>query len=466
MQEGLLAVDGSIVILYLLAILALGLWAGKGIKGMTDFSVAGRSFGTFVIFATLSASFIGGGFSVGNAEKVFTIGLINIVALWGFSLKEILVATMIAPKMKNYPDAISVGDIMGHHYGKEAKIFTGFFSLILCAGILGAQIKAMGTIVEVFLDIPSIWGILIGIGIVVAYSAAGGMKAVVYTDVLQFIILSVGIPVTLWLGIRHVGGVQTFLANIPETHMSLEGSGMSWLAFGSLFLTFLLGETLVPPYVQRLFISKDTKHTKRGTLYSGLFSIPFFAVTGLIGLVALQMAPELDAHLSFSYVIKHVLPMGLRGLVVAGVIAIVMSSADSFLNSAAVAGVHDIMNPLMDEKTTDKQNLFAVRMTTIVVGLLSIVFALMIEGVIGVLVYSYNFWAPIILFPLVWVILGGKATKTNFFIGAIAGIVSVLLWTNTLHLNDTFKVDGLIVGVICNVVAFLISLLFIKEKEA
>lgn len=147
-----------VVIVYLLIVLLIGLWAGRGIKNMQDYALAGKSFGMMVIFATLSASFIGGGFSMGNAEKVFLIGISNIVALWGFSIKEILVARYIAPKMQRYPNAISVGDIMDEHYGKAARIFSGIFSLVLCAGILGAQIGAMGYVFNLFLDVERIWG--------------------------------------------------------------------------------------------------------------------------------------------------------------------------------------------------------------------------------------------------------------------------------------------------------------------
>jgi len=113
-------------------------------KSLQEFSVSHRSYSSMVIFATLSASFIGGGFSIGNAEKVFSLGIVSIVALWGFSLKEILVAKFIAPRTCNFPNVISTGDIMERGYGKAAKVVTGFFSVLLCAGIVGAQVGGHG----------------------------------------------------------------------------------------------------------------------------------------------------------------------------------------------------------------------------------------------------------------------------------------------------------------------------------
>jgi len=181
--------DLVIISLYLGGILLFGLWYGRGIKDLGDYAVAGKAYSAPIIFATLSASFIGGGFSMGNAEKVFRFGIMNIVALFGFSLSQILIARFIAPRMGRYEDAISVGDIMEKSYGTKAKIFTGLFALIACAGILGAQIGAMGHIFNVFLEIPKFHGILIGIGIVLIYVTAGGMKSVVGTDIVQFIFL-------------------------------------------------------------------------------------------------------------------------------------------------------------------------------------------------------------------------------------------------------------------------------------
>jgi SSS family solute:Na+ symporter len=257
--------DQILVFAYLLGILLLGLWSGRKISNMEEFAVAGRSFTSLVIFATLSASFIGGGFSIGNAEKVFLIGVINIFALWGFSLKEIMVATFIAPRMDRFRNAISVGDIMKEDYGLTGKVVTGVFSLLLCAGIVGAQVGGIGIVFHVFLGLPQTVGILIGCGIVITYTTVGGMRAIIFTDLVQFVVLAVAMPLTLYMGIQHVGGWDSLRETLPAAHFQLPGDGLSLLAFVSLFLTFFLGETLVPPYMQRLYIGKNAQHTARGT---------------------------------------------------------------------------------------------------------------------------------------------------------------------------------------------------------
>lgn len=443
-----------VVIGYLIVVLLIGLWAGRGVKGMQDFALAGKSFGTLVIFATLSASFIGGGFSMGNAEKVFLIGVSNIVALWGFSIKEILVARYIAPRLTHYPNAISVGDIMYQHYGQGARLFSGFFSVALCAGILGAQIGAMGYVFNLFLDVERVWGILIGCGIVIAYATVGGMRSVVWTDVMQFIVLAIGIPMTLYFGLQAVGGWQAMAASLPETHLSLPTEPLAIIALLSLFLVFMLGETLVPPYLQRLLIGKNQAAVVRGSLLSGLFSIPFFAVTGLIGLVALVMQPELDANLAMPYVIQQAVPPILQGIVAAAIVSIIMSSADSFLNSASIAFSNDIVAPLRKIKLSSAAELKLARWVTLLVGILSVIFALSIDSVIDILIVAYNFWAPTVLVPLVMAIVGAYVSKKRFIAGAAGGITVTLLWNSVMQ--SPYGIDGLVLGTLANYLLFVL----------
>jgi len=171
-------IDALLIIIFMLANLFIGMRAGKKIQTIDHFSVGHRSFSTFLIFATLSATFIGGGYTLGNAAKVYTSGMIYAFALLGFSLKEILVAFIIAPRMDAHRDCLSIGDIIVKRYGIVAKVITGVFSLIICAGILGAQVGAMGAIFHTFFGISPALGIIIGFGVIIAYSSAGGMRAI------------------------------------------------------------------------------------------------------------------------------------------------------------------------------------------------------------------------------------------------------------------------------------------------
>jgi solute:Na+ symporter, SSS family len=444
-----------IISIYLLAVLLIGILAGRGISSISQYAVVDKSYGSLIIFATLSASFIGGGFSMGNAEKVFLFGIANIVALWGFSLKEVLVARFIAPRMDQYRSAISVGDIMEAHYGQGAKVFSGIFGFLLCAGILGSQIGAIGYVTNLFMGIERFWGIMLGCAIVITYATVGGMRAVIWTDILQFAILAVGIPLALYFGIQKAGGLGQMLAAVPPEHLSLPRQPLALIGLLSLFLTFVFGETLVPPYLQRLLIGRDAQQVSRGAMYSALFSFPFFAVTGCIGLAALALNPEINPNLAMPYVIQQALPPFLRAIVIAAVIAIIMSSADSFLNSAAICFSNDIVKPLRVRPMSAANELRMARGVTLMVGILAVVFALSIESVLDILIYAYTFWAPTILAPLILAVLGTRVSKARFIRGAVAGIAAALIWIYIFQ--EPWGIHGIVVGFLANLIVFRIG---------
>lgn len=443
-------IDVSVISIYLLATFGVGLWSSRGVNSLSHFSVGTRNYGSWVIFATLSASFIGGGFTTGNAQKVFSVGIAGFMVLWGFSLKELFVARWLAPRMDQFDDAISVGDILQKSYGLPGKILSGLFGLVVCAGVIGASVGAMGYIFNVFLGLPHILGIFIGCGMVIIYSAVGGIRAVIYTDIIQFGVLLVGIPLTFFIGLTHIGGLEAVRQALPAGHLSPLGN-LSALSFVSLFLTFLVGETLVPPYVQRLLIGETAEHTTRGTYWSGLLSIPFFAIAGGIGLVAYVLDPDLNPNMAIPYVVRTVLPVGIKGVVTAGMISVVMSSADSFLNSAAVGFVHDVVEPLMP-RIHERRRLVLAKAVTVLVGILAMVFALCIQGILDTLVYAYNFWAPVLLVPLAGTLLGCRLPVWTLYVGVASGAGSLLAWNSLSPWAE--QVDGLIVGVLCHLAVY------------
>lgn len=444
-------IDITVIILFFIISLILGLIASRGIKSFTQFSVGHRSFSSFIIFATLSASFIGGGYTLGNAAKVYQVGMIYAFALLGFSLKEIMVGLFIAPKMATHRDCLSVGDIIEKHYGLTAKIITGFLSVLLCMGILGAQVGAIAAIFNTFFNLHSLWAVWGAFLIVIAYSAIGGMRAVVFTDVFQFLILLIGIPLTFFIGLNHIGGISAITEKVPTHFIHFLSSKQDIILLITLFITFIFGETLVPPYVQRLFMGRDEGHIRAAIVASGLVSIPFFLIAGGIGLIAFVMNPSLPANEALPYVVKHVLPVGVKGFVIAALLAIIISSASSFLNAASIALVNDIAKPFTTRHLTESTWLRLAKLSTLLIGFGAVFFAISINNVLDILLYAYNFWSPIILVPLVMALRGIKVYKQDFFIAAIGGITGMAIWSLAFH--DPWGISSVLIGLITSLIS-------------
>lgn len=419
-------IDLVIILFFLVINLAIGYVASQHTHRFSEFSVGARNFSSFAIFCTLSATFLGGGYTLGTAASVFDQGMVVAYALLGFSLKECLVAGYIAPRMGAYRHCLSLGDMIADTYGNKAKIATGVFSMLICGGILGAQVGALNTLIKATLPISPLLGTGIGLAVLFIYAAMGGMRAVVYTDVLQFCILFVGIPLTLFMGLHHLGGWGPLTQQIPADAFSLITPKHSMAFFITLFLSFLLGETLVPPYAQRLFMAKSTGTTRTATLMSAVVSVPLFLIAGLIGLVAYAANPTINSNEAFTYLINHYLPAGLRGLVIAAVLSIILSSASSFLNAASIAFTHDIVMPL-NKKNKPLPYLRIAQLSTLIVGGIAVLFALCIDNVLTLLLTAYECWSPIMLTPLLFAVFKWRTQPLAFWAGGITGILSTLL---------------------------------------
>src|SRR5918992_833441 len=424
-------IDWVFLGLYFALLIVIGLQTIRRIETPEDFAVAGNRIIWPAFFGSLAASFLGGGSSLGNAGETFKDGYVYMFAFFAFAVQTVLVGYFVAPRLKRYANAQTVGDIMENHCGSTARLLTGILSVAVCAGILGAQALAVGTIFNTILGVSTTLGILIGMSIVVLYSAFGGVWAVIQTDMLQFVFLGVFLPLTLIIGLIRVGGPAELMASVPDAHLSFMGTWTTGL-FASVFLAFLLGETLVPPYTQRAFSTPDPANARKGYVMSGVFAFFFFFVSASIGLVGLALYPNIAPDQAVPTVVKNVVPVGLVGLVVAALLAVVMSTASSYLNSIAVVFVKDIYLPFINP------NLSAVSVPSIVDALL----------------YSYALWAPTVIIPLILAVMWGFRSKPAALSAIVAGGGVAAVWTWVL--NEPFGITGLVAGLVANVVVFAV----------
>jgi len=446
-------IDGIIVASYLLFIFLYGYFSGKKLKNLHDFSVSTSKRSTFILFASMSASFIGGGFSAGNATEVYKTGIGNILILCGFAVCQIITGMIIVPKMRIRKSDSSPGMMMERAYGKPARVATGLFNTLMGAGLMGAQIAAIGTIFNLLLGIPYVWGAILGFGIVLSYSTSGGIESVVKIDVIQFIMLVLG------MGVLFVFCFSNYkLDSLPIEYLN-PLNGHSPIEFISMFITMLLGEALLPGYIQRVLMADSRHSVKKATVYSGMLSVPFFVVTGMIGLYAYVQYKGISPDAVLPYMVLNSLPPIIRGFVIAATLSIAMSAADSTLNGAAIGCVNDLIIPLNGGRI--KNELLCARVANIIIGVFGVLSAFLLPDVMGILVFSYTFWTPTVLVPLCGALLGKKLSTPKFMVCIGVGCISSIIW-NYLLLTP-FEINGAIVGFVANLILYLY---FIKKRKA
>ncbi len=205
-----------VVGIFLFITLIVGLYAGRGIKNIKEYALASGRFSTFTLTLTLLATYIGGGATIGTVGEVYSIGVIIILAYFGFIIHHLIFAFIISPKIAYFKNCLTLGDIVERLYGKKAKIVTGILTLFYSIISISIQFFMIGKIFNSFLGINTSYGIIIGGVILGIYSAIGGIKAVTITDVLQFIVLIIFIPLIAMVALKEVGGYKELFINIPK----------------------------------------------------------------------------------------------------------------------------------------------------------------------------------------------------------------------------------------------------------
>lgn len=456
-------IDWVMIALYFLLMIGIGVYSAFRVKDSEDFAVAGNKIIWPVLFATLSASFLGGGSSLGRAGQTFNDGYVFLFAASGFAIQTFLSGWLIAPKLKRYPGAQTLGDIMEIHYGGAARLISAVLSLVFCAAILGAQALAIGTLFQAILGMSITTGILLGMSIVMLYSVAGGMWAVIQTDVIQFLLLGVFLPVTLIIGLHQIGGPAELAAALPLGHFSVMGN-YEIITFATIFIAFFLGEALVQPYAQRAFCAPDPKNAQKGYMLSGLFGLMFFTVTATLGLVALIMFPNIAPDQALPTLVKNILPIGITGLVLAALLAVVMSTADSYLNSTAVVFVRDIYSKHINCNASSKQHLKIERWVSLIVGVVATLFALTATSIVDALLMSYSLWAPTMIIPLIGAVLFNVMSKRAALSAIFLGGATTALWNwGPFPLQELTGLTPLLAGVSMNLAIFV--LIAVTDKQ-
>lgn len=442
-------IDWFIIVIYSLLLVGIAGFTRQA-KSMKDFALGSREIPGGVIFATLSATVIGPGYAMGLAENASSAGYIWFFIFIAFSLQTLFVGYYVAPKLRKFENAYTLADIMGYRYGKLVKVISGVLSVALSAGFVGVIARASGEIITTVTGMPFVWAVVASTIFVIVYSAFGGIKTVILTDVLQFIVLTITVPLIL-LFMVGTEGMPTLLENSPDVSLSLLDGPIPPLTVLGAALGFLLGETLIPPYANRALMARDSMSARNGFLLTGAFSAVWFFICASIGYLAIGVLPEGSGNVYIA-AMEQYLPIGLLGLALAALISIVMSSQDSVLNAAAVCFNNDILAVFKPDMKEGGNALSSSRWLNVVIGILATIFAINAPSIVDALLYCYTLWAPTVVLPLIIAALKEDAHPYAGFSAIVAGGLATGIWE--WGLGNPGGAPSLIIGVVVNQTVF------------
>jgi Na+/proline symporter len=226
-MNNLHSIDIAVIVGYLILCLAIGLYKAGKIKTIREYTLGSGNISSTVLLFTILATYLGAGSTIGTVEKLYSMGLIFALAISFKPLFWYITAKIFAGNIEIFKKAgcMSVSDIMGFLYGKTGKWVTNLLAIFISIGVLAGQIAATGYLFNYFLGISHLAGIIIGFGVLVAYSLFGGIRAVAVTDTFQGLIIVVGIPVACAIAFHEIGGYEGLVSHLPNSqrHLNLRG---------------------------------------------------------------------------------------------------------------------------------------------------------------------------------------------------------------------------------------------------
>lgn len=431
---------------FFLVTLVLGYVAGRKIRDIEDFSVSHRNYSTPVMVATIFATVIGGGSTIGVVEKSYTNGFLYALVFLGMAFNRLWVGYLIAPRMSHFSARFtSLPEIMEKNYGKWGLHITALSTILVSVASVGTQTFAISHILNHFVGLSIAEGAFIGCGVLILYSSFGGMRSVIATDVLQFSLILTLIPLLLSSIVSDVGG---FPGIVDALIGDFQSRDFNYLNLLGTFFALLVGAA-DPSFLQRLLVAKDSSQAKSSTIITGYVSILFYMIIGLIGIMAFKIMPGLSGSKVFIQLIDSHFPPVLMILIVIGILSAVMSSADSDLNMVGISMAGDHLKKL---KMTPSRRLLIARLSTFFIGFLAVYVALRAKSILDVVLYAFSFWAPAALVPLIGCFLGYAVSRNWMIFGVLIGCLSTLLWS--VFIEPIIGLDGIVPGIILHVLFF------------
>lgn len=460
--------DLTIIVLYMAGMLAVGVWFVKRIKNTGDYYVAGRTLGPFVLTATVCASIIGGSAMMGRAGVAYTTGFKAVMTAIPYLLGMFLFSA-IAGRIQDVGkrrNVNSIPELFDLRFGKKARCILALMIVFTMMGTVAAQVTATATIIKM---LGSEYGISYELGAFVAtlifiiYTAASGLFGVVYTDVLQFFMLIIFVYMLIPISsLRYIGGFSTFWQNLDKSYLVPHINGS---ILGDI-VTYLVFTLAGAEMWQRAFAAKSKKAATQGMFWGTTVYMFTIALVFFMGLAGKQLLPNVLADYGSSDAVVpalaiKILPPGLTGLALAGILSVMMSTADSYLLVSVQTFVHDLGKNFMPEMT-EKHEIFMSRVMSVALAMGALIIALYIKNAYNVLMFAWSFYAAAAGLPSLAALYWKKATTAGILSAMIGGFGVCVGWKlagNPLGLGET--VPG---ALACGILLVAVSLATCKNQ--
>ena len=450
---------------YIVITLAIGFWASKRIKTTTDFTLAGKSLSTSFVGVTIFATWFGSSNVMGTPSYFVTNGISYFVALIisaAFCL--VLVGYFYAKKLYKM-NIVTVGDFFQLRYNKKMDTAVSVIMIFAYPHWIAAQFVALAYLFQSVLGIQVEYGIILGAAIVVLYTYIGGMWAVSYTDMLQSILIIIGLMLLLVNILDQTGGIAALFADKPASFFSpFPQAGLdNWSEYIATILALCLGAIPAQEVYQRVFSAKSAKAAVRGTYLAAFVVLVISTVPLIIALGAAQLHPELMAldngQAIIPIMVSQYAGVPLQILFYGALISAILSTSSGAMLAPATIIGENLLKPYLPN-LTDKKLLLYTRLSVILVAVVSCYFAFSDMDIVGLLVASLALLLVCVFAPFTF----GLFWKKSSVFGAWSAITTGGSVSFICYLFET-RIDATIYGFIASCLAMVIGSILRPDKH-
>ncbi len=413
------------ILAYLMVLIGVGAYRSKFVRTQEDFVVAGRKLSAKVLVGTLLATWIGSGSIIAGAGLAYDKGF---PALW-FNAGvwvAIIILYLIAGRARRLKQ-FTVPDLLEIRYNKYARMLGTLVTVIAYTAIVSYQFRAGGMVLNLVTGIPVDAGIILTAVFVIGYTVLAGMISVAYTDVVNGIIMVAGLVIAFPFMLSHAGGWEQIAAILPQENFSVMG-GMSIfeaLAFALPTMLLLLGESGM---YQRFFSANDPATARRsviGWIVGTIFVETLIVVLAIIGSGAFT---DIESEMVILHAARYGLPFLIGCLLLAAIVAVIVSTADSFLLVPATNIMRDVYQRFINPKVSQKKIVLYSRFVVVALGVIAFIQVRFFERVLQMALYAYTMYGVGITPALMGAFFWKRATPAGGVCSLAAGMAITLVW--------------------------------------
>ncbi|MEU6251069.1 sodium:solute symporter [Streptomyces sp. NPDC047043] len=457
-----MTVDYLVMAVYLLGIIGVGWWGKRRAASKSDFLVAGRRLGPLMYSGTMAAVVLGGASTIGGVRLGYTYGISGAAMVFAIGLGLLALSVFFSARIARLR-VYTVAEMLSLRYGDAASVISGLVMWVYTLMLAVTSTIAYASVFDVLFDVPRWVAVVVGGTIVVGYSALGGMWSITLTDMVQFVVKSIGVLVLLLpIAVVKAGGFGAMADRLPHGYFSPTSIGGQTIVTFVLIYTFgmLIGQDIW----QRVFTARSDRVAAWGGTVAGVYCLVYALAGAFIGMATKTLYPNLAAaDQAFATIVKHTLPTGIRGLVLAAALSAMMSTASGALIASATVANNDIWARLRRRTASrDHDEVGSNRLAIAVLGVVSMAIACVLGDVIEALTVAYNLLVGGLLVP----ILGGLVWRRGNLQGALTAMVAGGATVITLMATDGLLAnEPIYYGLLASLVAYVVVSLLTRPTE-